>query len=68
MAIKVLRRGNGEGCNCITEYLCDTEEDVANLPTETKEGACGAVCSAGSAALIAKDKTVKVLNCSGEWV
>lgn len=68
MAIKVLDRGAGEGCDCITEYLCDTEEDVATLSTETKVGACGSLCSAGSLALIAETKEIKVLNNQGEWV
>lgn len=68
MAIKVLERGSGEGCNCITIFLCDTEADVSDLPTETKVGECGSLCSAGSMAIIAQNKKVLILNTQGEWV
>lgn len=67
MGIKVLERGNGEGCNCITTFLCDNVEDIANLPTETKKGVCGAQCSAGSIVIIAETHETRVLNTQGEW-
>lgn len=63
MAIKVLKRGNGEGSNCITEYLCDTTADVANLPTNE--------CAAGSLAIVAEPDVgtprIYILNNQGEW-
>lgn len=61
--IKVLKRDNGEGCNCITEYLCDTTADVANLPTNE--------CAAGSMAIVAEPDVntprIYILNNYGEW-
>jgi hypothetical protein len=34
MAIKVMDKGSGSGCNCVTSFLCDTESDINDLPTE----------------------------------
>lgn len=68
MAIKVLDRDNGEGKKCITTFLCDTEEDVANLSTEENIGECGSYCSAGSMAIVAETKKVLILNTQGKWV
>lgn len=67
MAIKVLECGSGEGRNCIKTFLCDTESDITNLPTETKQGVCGSCCSAGSIVIIAETHETKVLNTRGEW-
>lgn len=60
MAIKCLRREGGEGENCIAEYLCDTEEDVANLPTDE--------CGAGSTTIVATTKAILIMNTQGAWV
>ena len=68
MAIKVLEKGSGEGCNCITTFLCDKREDVNNLPTEETPGACGECCSAGSIAIIASTHETKILNTKGKWL
>lgn len=35
MAIKVLEKGSGSGRNCLMTFLCDTTNDIKNLPTET---------------------------------
>lgn len=67
MAIKVLKKGSGHGKCCVMEFLCDTEEDVANLPTQNSTGAVGKFCAAGSMALIADGHAMKVLNNQGEW-
>lgn len=39
-------------------YVCDTEEDVGNLPK----------CAAGSMAMIADTGKIYMVNASGEWV
>lgn len=67
MAIKVLEKGSGDGCNCITTFLCDTEADIINLPTEKSTGVCGECCSAGSLAIIAYPHGTRILNTQGEW-
>lgn len=67
MAIKVLEKGSGEGCNCKTVFLCDTTADIKNLPTETETGSCGECCSAGSLAIIADPHGLRILNNQGEW-
>ena len=67
MAVKVLDRDTGKGCDCITVYLCDTAEDVETLSTETEIGVCGALCSAGSMAIVVEPKGLYVLNNQGEW-
>lgn len=67
MAIKVLEKGSGDGCNCITTFLCDTTADIKDLPTEDKPGACGDCCSAGSIAVIADTHDKRILNNQGEW-
>lgn len=63
MAIKVLKRDSGEGCNCMTEYLCDTSADAVNLPTDE--------CAVGSIAIVvepdANAKRILILNTNGEW-
>ena len=68
MAIKVLKRGAGYGKNCITEFLVDTEADVANLPTNESVGTVGKMCAPGSTALIAETKAIVILNNQGAWV
>lgn len=40
------------------EFICDTDDDVANLPE----------CCAGSAALVSASGKVWIVNASGEWV
>lgn len=68
MAIKVLSRDSGEGKNCITMFLCDTEADVASLSTEEYVGESGSYCAAGSMAIIADTKEVLILGTQGKWV
>ena len=68
MGIKVMKQGTGYGKYKKMEFLCDTAEDVANLPTDCDTGTCGKLCAAGSTALIADTKEIKVLNTQGEWV
>lgn len=68
MAIKVMKKGLGDGCNCVTTFLCDTEEDINNLPTENSKGLCGEMCSAGSEALVLENGGSKwVLGNTGKW-
>lgn len=40
------------------EFVCDTEEDIVNLPA----------CCIGSAALIISTGDIYVVNANGEWV
>lgn len=59
MAIVQTKR---EYCECqedyTYEYLCDTEEDIADLPT----------CCPQSTALVCSTGDVYVVNASGKWV
>lgn len=68
MGIKILSRGAGKDCNCVTDFMVDTEAEIKNLPTETTKGACGVLCSAGSTAIVAETKSVYMLNTEGVWV
>lgn len=67
MAVKMLRREGGKGKNSLCEFLCDTKDDIANLPTETSTGTVGDYCSSGSIAIIAEDKEIIILNNQGAW-
>ena len=42
---------------CQRDYVCDTENDVANLPK----------CCTGSSALVVESGKVYVVNASGVW-
>lgn len=42
---------------CATEYILDTEADVANLPA----------CCPGSTAVVVASGTVYMVNASGVW-
>ena len=59
MAIKLI---NTTWCDCredyVAEYLCDTDADLATLPT-----AC-----TGSTAVSIESGKVKIVNTSGQWV
>lgn len=46
----------------VTEFICDTVADVANLPTEKNK------VYPGSAALVASTGDIYVLNASRKWV
>ena len=69
MSIKILKHGHNfleEPTMC---FLCDTETDIADLPTQTTNGKFDGVhCGAGSFAIIAEGHTLKILNNKGEWV
>lgn len=68
MAIKVLDRTGGNGCNCRTLFLCDYEEDIKNLPTEKTTGECGDTCSAGSKAIVLENGgSTWLLGNTGTW-
>ena len=41
------------------EYICDTDADIANLPKDDNPG---------SAALIAANGNLYILNCQKEWI
>lgn len=54
-----------------SEFICDTEEDLDNLPTNEKKNVNGSStqsCSVGSQATIVQPKKVYVLNNNNEWV
>ena len=44
----------------VSEFVCDTIADIANLPTES--------VYPGSVALVAENSSVYILNASREWV
>ena len=59
MAVKLINREWNEHINSYQhEYICDTEDDVATLPT----------CCSSSSALVVSTGNVYVVNASGEWV
>lgn len=68
MGIEVLDRNGGKDKHCRMLFMCDTEADIADLPTEEKVGSCGKCCASGSIAIIADTKEKKMLNTQGEWV
>lgn len=59
MAYKLINRTycvHSDAFRC--EYICDSKDDIANLPT----------CCPGSVAVVAdKDGAVYMVNASGEW-
>ena len=46
----------------VTEFICDTVADIANLPTEKNK------VYPGSAALVASTGDIYILNASRKWV
>lgn len=58
MAIKLIRSEWHPEVGRVKEFICDTKDDVANLPE----------CVPGSAALVAAGGAVYIVNASGEWV
>lgn len=59
MGIKLIAREWKAGSvECRSEYLCDTDADLANLP----------VSPIGSTAISIESGSVRVVNTSGEWV
>lgn len=55
-----------------SEFLCDSESDIANLPTSKKDSDAedGIIpnCSPGSKAIVVETKKVYILNNADEWV
>lgn len=68
MAIEIIGRDCRNGYSFITEFICDTAEDLKNLPTPTSVGACGTVCSAGSTAYCCETREGYVMNTLGKWM
>lgn len=50
-----------------SEFICDYESDIQNLPTSKKVGTDGVVCSVGSKALILDTKKLYILTNQDEW-
>lgn len=50
---------NGKPVYGINEYICDTADDITNLPID---------CASGSTAYIIDTGDVYILNGSKEWV
>ena len=46
----------------VSDFVCDTEADIASLPTNKKEVYPGSTC------LVAQTGEVYVLNASNQWV
>lgn len=58
MAFKLIRSVWEPETGHVKEFICDTKNDVANLPSS----------DTGSAALIASSGDVYIVNASGSWV
>lgn len=56
----VLTQASGRSVKGVTEFYCDTIDDVANLPTEG--------VTPGSTAIVIASGQVFILNCSYQWV
>lgn len=56
--INILSSGGKVSYN-VNEYICDTADDIKDLPTG---------CSVGSTAFVITTKDVYMLNSSKEWV
>lgn len=50
-----------------SEFICDYESDIQNLPTSKNKGKDGVTCSIGSKALVIDSKKIYILNNSNEW-
>ena len=50
---------NGKPVNNLYEYVCDTEDDIYNLPKG---------CAPGSTAFIIETAEVYMINSNREWV
>ena len=67
------RTGYGDKYKALgySEYVCDTEADVQNLPTNTKEavsdGCTYPKCAIGSTASVVASHKLYILNTAGEW-
>lgn len=51
-----------------SEFICDTEADIADLPTFKKKMSDGSNCCAGSQALVLDTQKKYVLNNQDEWI
>lgn len=51
-----------------SEFVCDTVDDIENLPTTRKKGIDKATCSVGSKVLVIETKETYILNNSDVWV
>lgn len=59
MAYKCIEKKWGKVDDCTYKFICDSEDDIANLPK----------CNPGSMAIVAVEGSpVYVVNASGEWV
>lgn len=51
-----------------SEFICDSMDDIENLPTSSAGGLTYDVCSVGSKAYIVNDSSTHILNNQDEWV
>ena len=51
-----------------SEFICDTEADIADLPTFKKKMPDGSNCCAGSQALVLDTQKKYMLNNQDEWI
>ena len=54
-----LTASNGEVLYGVNEYVCDTPEDIVDLPLN---------CSMGSTALVISTGQIYMRNSEGEWI
>lgn len=72
MAISVQNSRKARDCDdSIVDFLCDTEADVAALPTQRRSAGGGVVATGSTATVIAPDSgrsNRRILASSGEWI
>lgn len=50
---------SGKEVKELREFVCDTDQDIATLPTD---------CAPGSTAIVIENGSVYMMNSKGEWV
>ena len=69
MWFKIVYGKNGMPYN-YSEFICDTDDDIATLPTNvnpTKTNEPCSTCSIGSKAFVIESKFLYMLNNEGKW-
>lgn len=63
-----IRYGMKNGIYNYSKFVCDSETDIANLPTNTTSGGTYAPCSFGSEAIAIAEGKKFILSNENEWV
>lgn len=51
-----------------SEFICDDESDLVNLPTNKKKFTDKLTCSVGSKALVVETSDMYILSPNNEWI